>query len=148
MPIRRRSSVAAAAGGGAQEEVGETPPLPPLPQKQPANKARPKVVTHWGKTPGEEDKTGEQKADNDEKDEEGKKEKRKGTARRVSTGKGKKEDLVKKEKYDAGEKQKKKKTKKKVRMSDDAPEVVEAKKSPPQSTSKWAGIHAALRLWR
>ncbi|KAF0301952.1 hypothetical protein FJT64_025891 [Amphibalanus amphitrite] len=31
-------------------------------------------------------------------------------------------------------------------MSDDAPEVVNAEKTPA-SKSKWAGIHAALRLW-
>ena len=159
---KRRSSVAAAgveaaaaaaaaagagAGGGASpEEAGATPPpqLAQATQKQPAHKARPKVVTHWGKMPGEEEKAGEKKVEKDKKEEGGKKEKRKGTAKRVTTGKGKTDDAASKEKGSDTEKQKKKKPKKKVRMSDDTTEIVSTEKT---SASKWAGIHAALRLW-
>ena len=147
---KRRSSVAGggaepatAAAGSVDGTTEETQPPQP-PHKQKGHTARPKVVSHWDKTPGDAEKVAERNTEKDKKDVDGKKEKRKGTAKRASTGKAKAADDANKdqEKDEA----KKKKTKKKVRMSEDEPHVANSgKTSAPKS--KWVGIQAALKLW-
>ena len=139
------AAAAAAAGGigGSSEEAPPTKP-PSTSQRTKGHGTRPKVVSHWDKTPGETENTGEKRTEKDRKEREGKKEKRKGNARRVSVGKMRAPDAGNKE-QEKGE-VKKNKTKKRVRMSEDEPDGESSVKTLA-TKSKWAGIQAVLKLW-